>query len=55
MNGMKSKAERLRLARKYKDGILIDPKEWTAADWRDLHLNIERIKARIRKRHERTK
>ena len=55
MNGMKAKAERLRLARKYKDGIPIDPKEWTAADWLTLHRGVERIKARIRNRHERTK
>lgn len=34
-----------------RDGIPVDAKDWTAADWQDLHRAIERAKALIRKRH----
>jgi hypothetical protein len=34
-----------------RDGIPIDAKDWTAADWQDLHNAIERAKNAIRKRH----
>lgn len=34
-----------------RDGIPIDARDWTAADWQDLHNAIERAKNAIRKRH----
>lgn len=35
-----------------RDGIPVDPNDWTAADWQDLHVALERAKELIRKRHE---
>jgi hypothetical protein len=34
-----------------RDGIPIDARDWTEADWQDLHNAIERAKNAIRKRH----
>ena len=34
-----------------RDGIPIDARDWTTADWQDLHNAIERAKNAIRKRH----
>lgn len=34
-----------------KDGLPIDPKDWTQADWQDLHEAMERAKRTISKRH----
>lgn len=42
------KSERRKLS---PDGLPIDPREWLAEDWSDLHEAIERIKKRIRDRH----
>jgi len=40
-----------RLKRLNRDGIPIDGRDWTEADWIDLHNAIESIKARIAARH----
>lgn len=42
------KSERRKLS---PDGLPIDPREWLAEDWRDLHEAIERIKKRVGERH----
>ena len=34
-----------------RDGIPLDAKDWTEADWQDLHNAIEMAKDAIRKRH----
>lgn len=34
-----------------KDGVPVDPKDWTPEDWKDLHQAIEAVKDKIRKRH----
>jgi hypothetical protein len=34
------------------DGLPIDARDWTEEDWRDLHVAIERIKARVAARHK---
>lgn len=39
------KSERRKLS---PDGLPIDPREWLAEDWRDLHEAFEQIKKRIR-------
>lgn len=36
-----------------RDGLPIDARDWTEADWQDLHEAIERIKQRIAERHRR--
>jgi hypothetical protein len=33
------------------DGLPIDAKEWTRADWQDLHEAIEGVKRKVAKRH----
>lgn len=52
MNGMKSKSARLRHDNRWTGcGLPRDAKEWTEADWRDLHEAIETIKQQVAKRH----
>lgn len=34
-----------------KDGVPINPKDWTVEDWRDLHEGINSIKEKISARH----
>lgn len=33
------------------DGVPIDGRDWTEADWADMHYGIAAIKARIAARH----
>lgn len=33
-------------------GVPIDTRDWTEADWADLHYGIKAIQARIAARHE---
>lgn len=33
------------------DGVPVDGRDWTEADWADLHYGIAAIKARIAGRH----
>lgn len=33
------------------DGVPIDGRDWTEADWADLHYGVAAIKARIADRH----
>jgi hypothetical protein len=35
-----------------RDGLPVDPKEWTKADWQDLHEAMEKAKRLISKRHK---
>jgi hypothetical protein len=44
--GGKKKVRRLNV-----DGLPIDAKDWTEADWRDLHEAIERVKRNVAARH----
>jgi hypothetical protein len=37
---------------KMKDGVPVDPKDWTPEDWRDLREAIDAVKEKIAKRHE---
>ncbi len=34
------------------DGLPVDAKEWTHADWQDLHNAMEKVKALISNRHK---
>ena len=34
-----------------KDGLPVDAKDWTAADWQDLHEAMESVKRKVAKRH----
>lgn len=45
-----TKRERRRLS---DDGLPIDAKAWTEADWRDLHEAIETMKRKVSERHAR--
>ena len=40
--------------KQYRDGIPVNPNDWTVEDWKDLYLSLEFAKARIRKRHEKS-
>lgn len=56
MNGMKAKAARRRKMERLTDeGLPRDARDWTEEDWRDLHLAIEEIKAKVRARHAKAK
>lgn len=33
-------------------GVPVDPRDWTEADWADLHYGLAAIQARIAARHE---
>jgi hypothetical protein len=33
------------------DGLPIDSRDWTEADWQDLHEAIERVKRNVSQRH----
>jgi len=35
-----------------RDGLPVDPRDWTRADWQDLHNAMEKAKRAIRKRHK---
>lgn len=37
--------------RRSPDGLPIDAKEWTEADWRDLHEAMETVKRKVKARH----
>lgn len=37
-----------------RDGVPIDPNDWTYEDWKDLHFGIIAIKAKIAARHRKT-
>jgi hypothetical protein len=34
-----------------RDGLPINPRDWTRTDWQDLHEAMERAKNAIRRRH----
>lgn len=34
-----------------RDGLPVDAREWTAADWQDLHEAIEGVKRKVKARH----
>lgn len=34
------------------EGIPVDARDWTEADWRDLHEAMEKVLRRIRDRHK---
>ena len=34
-----------------REGLPVDPREWTRSDWQDLHEAMERAKRAIAKRH----
>ncbi len=36
------------------DGLPIDAREWTRADWQDLHEAMEKVKRIVGKRHKET-
>ncbi len=42
---------RERKVRLDRDGVPIDPNDWTVEDWRTLHEGIKLIKAIIAERH----
>jgi Trm5-related predicted tRNA methylase len=53
MNGMQKKRLRREHAKRFTaDGLPRDAREWTEADWRDLHDAMERVKENVRKRHQ---
>lgn len=35
-----------------RDGVPVDPNDWTVDDWRDLHFGMIAIKASIAERHK---
>lgn len=35
-----------------RDGLPVDARDWTEADWRELHEAIERIKRNVARRHQ---
>jgi hypothetical protein len=51
-DGMRAKAARTRDRKRYtEDGLPRDAKDYTEADWRDIHEAIESVKAKIAARH----
>lgn len=34
-----------------RDGLPIDARDWTEADWQDLHEAIEKVKRNVARRH----
>ena len=53
MNGMKTKAERTRHAKRYtSEGLPRDANEWTVADWADLWRAMRRVVRSVAKRHK---
>lgn len=44
-----TKKEKRRLS---PDGLPIDARDWTEADWQDLHEAIERVKRNVAARHK---
>ena len=34
-----------------RDGLPVDAKVWTVADWRTLHLHLEAVKRKVAARH----
>ena len=56
MNGMQAKKARKDQAKKYtEDGLPRDGKDWTEADWKDLHEGMEEVKRKIRERHQKVR
>lgn len=35
-----------------REGVPVDAKDWTVADWKDLHEAIESVKRKIAERHD---
>lgn len=40
-----------KILKAFRDGIPVDARQWTEADWRDLHEAMEQVKERIAARH----
>ncbi len=34
-----------------RDGLPVDPREWTVTDWKDLHEAVEKVRRLIAARH----
>lgn len=34
-----------------RDGLPVDARDWTEADWRDLHEAVEDVKRKVAQRH----
>jgi hypothetical protein len=37
------------------DGLPVDARDWTAADWQDLHEAIEKVRCLVAERHRRAR
>jgi hypothetical protein len=46
--------QKRRLRKFSADGLPIDAREWTAADWRTLHEAVEKVKRDVAARHKPT-
>ena len=47
--------ERAKACRTNREGLPVDAKDWTEADWQDFHEAIEAVKAKIAARHAKSK
>jgi hypothetical protein len=49
----RAEEKRLKKAGLSRDGLPLDPNDWSREDWEDLHRTLEAFKGRARRRHDR--